>query len=140
MTDVAIGGDTRIIEQVLGVTGDTFGMTDIKMTTFRQQACKTRPDAHLRRLVEIDDDVAAEDDVEIALEGPLRHQVQFIEGDEALDLVVDLELAAAASIHFREPLLAHGGRHGFERIIVIDPGTGLRQYFRSISVARILKS
>ncbi|MNX89171.1 hypothetical protein D3C86_1211760 [compost metagenome] len=105
-------------------------MADIKMTTFRQQPGETRPDAHLRRLVEVDDDVAAEDHVEIALEGPLRHQVQLVERNEALDLVVNAELAATTGIDFREPLLAHGGRHGFERVVVIDPGAGLRQNLR----------
>ncbi|MNE16440.1 hypothetical protein D3C80_1093840 [compost metagenome] len=97
------------------------------MTTFRQQPGETRPDARLCRLIEIDDDVAAEDHVEIALEGPLRHQVQFVEGDEALDLVVDTEFAATAGIDLREPLLAHGGGNGFERVVVIDAGAGLRQ-------------
>ena len=56
---------------------------------------EARPDLHLRRLVEIDHDVAAEDHVELALEGPLRHQVQLVEGDEPLDAVVDLPLLAA---------------------------------------------
>lgn len=115
-------------------------MADVKMTAFRQQACKTRPDTHLGRLVEIDDDVAAEDDVEIALEGPLRHQVQFIEGDEALDLVIDAELPATAGINLREPLLTHGGRHGFERVVIVNACTGLRRDLR-IDVRRgILKS
>src|SRR5689334_6768019 len=109
---------------MLGISRNALGMTDIEVTAFRQQAGKTGPDLHLRRLVEIDDDVATEDDVEIALEWPLRHPVHFVEGNQALDAIVDLELATPLYLDLLEPLLAHGRRHGFQRALVIGAGAG----------------
>ncbi len=96
---VAIGGNADIVEDMLCFAGNALGVADVEdIAAFRQQFGKARPDLHLRRFVEIDHDVSAEDDVELALEGPLRHQVQLVVGDQALDTVIDLEFAAHTTL------------------------------------------
>ncbi len=105
------------------------------MTADGQQVGETGPDAHLGRLVEVDDDVAAEDNVELSLERPLGHQVELVVGDQALQAVIDLMLAATVDLDLLEPLLAQRRRNGFERLIIIGALTRDREDLR-IDVGR----
>src|SRR6478609_2507253 len=102
LSDIAIGGDSDIVEEMLRITRHALGMADVEVTGIWKQRCETGPNLHLRRFIEIDDHVAAEDHVKTALEWPLSHQVQFVEGDQLLHLVIDLALAAAVDIHVAE--------------------------------------
>src|SRR5262245_39387428 len=110
---------------MLGLAGDALGMADIEMAVFRQQTGKTRPDLRLRRFVEIDNDIETEDDVEGAVERALPHKVQLVEGDQALDAIIDLEFSAPLDSDLLKPLLAHGGRNRFERSLIV--GTRARK-------------
>ena len=70
------------IERAARSGRDPFGMADEQPTRRRQRAGEPGPEPGLGRRIEIDDDIATEDDVELPLHRPGRVQVQFLKADK----------------------------------------------------------
>ena len=90
----------------------------------------------LRVLVEIDDDVAAEDRVERTAHRPLVHEVELLEGDQAAQLVAHAEFAGvlAAALARRSARRARA-LTDLQALGVVDAGRAGREH-RGIEVGR----
>ncbi len=78
-------------------------MPDVEIAAIAQQIGKAVKQLALRRLVEIDDDVAAEDHIELAGHGPGPMQVQLIEGDERAQRIVHAAAIAVLRVNIFLP-------------------------------------
>src|SRR6185369_6099903 len=103
------------------------GMPEEEIAAVDEAVVEVRDDDALRRVIEIDDDVAAEDDVEVAEERDARLvvEIEAAEGDAVAHLVLDLPRAVRLP---HEVLVAQRGLRRAERALAILPAPRLLQH------------
>ena len=101
-----VGGDAVSFESRCRITADTFGMADVESPTGRKDRHEAVPHQFLCAVVEINDDVAAEDHLKAAAHRPIAEEVELTNADELSQRAgraPDLRVAPAQR---REPTIA----------------------------------
>ena len=100
---------------------------DVTRPLQRSHACEQRA---LRVLVEIDDDVAAEDRIERSAHRPLVHQVELLERDQVSQLGLHAQIGRhCAPLPFLKKRARRASlAHRRESLGVVDPAGGGRQH------------
>src|SRR6185437_5378134 len=92
------------------------------------QARDAREQAALRVLVEVDDDVAAEDQIQRPLHGQRMHEVQLLEGDQRGDLRAHLVIPLLALLALAEEAPDALGIEAANAICGIAPAAGALEH------------
>ena len=97
-----------------------FRMTDIKCSIDRQKRREAAPDPGLSLFLEVNDNIPAQDSVELALHRPRADQIQLAERHKVAQLVNSAEFCVISPGYRRKPTMAQIRRYRLQSAGRID--------------------